>query len=101
MLEGVDGGDPAENAHDPLEVLPAGALRLLRGVEDLQMGSAQKLHAHGGDFRKLQGGVAVGHQRLLARGKRVEGVPALVEQGPDVPVPPHRVHEDERQPVLL
>ena len=49
---------------------------------------------------------SIGLSRYAGRGsrpagERVEGVPPLVEQGAHVAVEAHRVHEDEREPVVF
>ena len=101
VLEGVDRGDPGEDQHDPLEQLAVGPVGVGVAVERVEPARAQELHGHRGDLAELERAFAVGRQRLAAAGQRVEGVPPFVEQGPHVGVEPDRVHEDERQPLVL
>jgi len=50
---------------------------------------------HGGNLAELDGGLPIEKQRLLSTIQGVEGMPPLMEKGPDIAIDAHGVHKDE------
>ena len=100
VLKRIDRGNPRKHGHDAFEMRAARTARLGRGVEFLDEFISQQLHAHGGDLAEFNGRAAIGEERFLARGQRVEGVAGLVEHRLHIALQAHGVHENEGQPRL-
>ncbi len=96
VLEGIDDGDPGEDADDAFDEVSLGAVSVGGlGIEDVEVIGAQQFHGHAGDFAEFQGGVSEKEEGLIAGGEGVEGVAGLVEEHFDISLQSGGVHEDE------
>ena len=57
----------------------------------------EQFHAHGSDFAKLDGRVPVGVEILVPGGQSMKGVACFVENGLDIALHSHGIHEDKGQ----